>query len=74
MSSLGRLREFVNRNLIFIVCIPGVGLAQYGWYKLQDNETFVRMDERKEFPAITVSDSPLALGGILGPNGTLTST
>lgn len=55
MSTLGRAREFVQRNLMAVVMISGLGLSQYAWWKLQDNKTFVREDEKREFPAITVN-------------------
>jgi hypothetical protein len=54
MSRAGRIREFINRNLVSIVIIPSLVMIHYGWSKLQDVEVLVSKEEKRELPIIEV--------------------
>jgi len=54
MSSWGRFKEFINRNILVVVMIPGIAGLHWVWAKMQEDEKFVAKHERREFPPITL--------------------
>lgn len=54
MSRAGRIREFINRNLVAIVMVPAIIGIHWGWRSLQDMEIFFKKEEKKELPIIEV--------------------
>lgn len=57
MSQFGRIREFVNRNLVSIVMVPSIIALHWGWLKLQDVEVLVSPEEKRNLPIIEVMHS-----------------
>lgn len=56
MASLEKFRAFINRNILLVVMIPGIGGIHWGWQKIQEKDVFVAPHERREFPPITVDN------------------
>ncbi|XP_046401622.1 uncharacterized protein LOC124167681 [Ischnura elegans] len=52
MASSGRLKEFLNRNMVTVVMVPVLFVIHWGWVKLQDNEKLVRQYDKKELPLL----------------------
>lgn len=51
---MGRVREFLKRNMVVIVMVPVLIGVHYGWQKLQDIEMFVPKQQHRDLPVIQV--------------------
>jgi membrane protein CcdC involved in cytochrome C biogenesis len=51
----GKPGGFFNRNAVTIVMVPALILIHWGWYKVQDNEVFVKKEEKEDLPVVLVS-------------------
>lgn len=52
---VGRIREFMKRNMVMIVMVPVMVGLHYGWQKIQDVEAFVPKNQRRDLPVLEVS-------------------
>lgn len=44
---------FFHRNAVTIVMVPAIIFIHWGWSKLQDVETLVKKEEKKDLPIVT---------------------
>lgn len=49
---VGRIREFMKRNMVMIVMVPVMVGLHYGWQKIQDVEAFVPKNQRRDLPVL----------------------
>lgn len=51
--TMERVTNFLNKNLVLVVMIPGIVGLHWGWYKLQHNEKFVKKEDQ------IINDQPI---------------
>ncbi|KAK4316062.1 hypothetical protein Pmani_012767 [Petrolisthes manimaculis] len=49
---VGRVREFIRRNMVMVVMLPVIVGLHYGWHKLQGVEMFVPKEDRRDLPIV----------------------
>ncbi|KAK3864014.1 hypothetical protein Pcinc_030275 [Petrolisthes cinctipes] len=49
---VGRVREFIRRNMVMVVMVPVLVGLHYGWHKLQEVEMFVPKEDRRDLPIV----------------------
>lgn len=51
-TGMGRVREFLRRNVVLVVMVPVLVGVHFGWQKIQDIEMFVPKQQRQDLPVI----------------------